>query len=206
MPSGDNCSLTVGATKGLCVGQSTARRRWRRAPVAYTALCCFPISSNTLSFCKRHSRESGSRRGFYDISSRTSYFYDSEPKNIARPNCTKITHQLFQELQRVSERLPLHRNFWALEGVAMYMESLRRHDHLVHALGGFAARRLQFARYRRLHEDFYVTAARNWCAIGRDAFQRDPRIRRLYSQSAGLTHWMIDDRRWAASSRLCRRI
>lgn len=72
----------------------------------------------------------------------------------------------------------------------MYMESLRRQGHCV-SLGGFAARRLQFARYRRLQEDYYVPL-QELIAYGRDRLQRDPDIRKLYSQSAGLCHLMID--------------
>ena len=140
-------------------------------------------------FLKHVQPRIGITRGYYDAVSRTSYFYGSEGSNEST-QLHEATHQLFQELQKASKRLPLNTNFWALEGVAMYMESFQRSGPTV-TLGGFGSRRLQFARYRRLQEDFYVPLS-DLVAIGRDAFQRDERIRKLYSQSAGLAHFLID--------------
>ena len=131
----------------------------------------------------------GITRGFYDIASRTSYFFDSQPPNVDT-QLHEVTHQLFQELMRASERLRHEQNFWALEATAMYMESLRDRGHFV-SLGGLAAQRLQFARYRRLQEDFHVPI-QELVTYGRQQFQTDPRIRKLYSQSAGLAHLLMD--------------
>jgi hypothetical protein len=70
------------------------------------------------------------------------------------------------------------------------MESLQRRGSVA-VVGGFYANRLQFARYRRLQEDFYVPL-RELVAMGRDRLQTDERIRRIYSQSAGLAHFLMD--------------
>lgn len=126
--------------------------------------------------------------GFYDVDSRTSYFF-AGPDSSQATQLHEVTHQLFQEVQSVPARLRLNQNFWAVEGVALYMESLLV-DEGVATIGGFYADRLQFARYRRLVEGFYVPLS-ELVALGRDRLQSDERIRRIYSQSAGLTHFFM---------------
>jgi hypothetical protein len=50
---------------------------------------------------------------------------------------------------------------------------------------------MQFARYRRLQDQFYVPL-QELASWSREELQRDERIRRIYSQSAGLTHFLMD--------------
>jgi len=71
----------------------------------------------------------------------------------------------------------------------MYMESLRREDGY-DVLGGFDDQRLCAARYRLLHDRFYVPLF-ELVDFGREKLQKDPRIKTLYSQAAGLTHFLI---------------
>ena len=146
-------------------------------------------------YLQRSQPRIGITKGFYDIAGRTCYFFDQEgDAENASTQIHEATHQLFQEVQRSTERVGIHHNFWAVEGVAMYMESLFREPlHPVVRVGGAGARRLQYARYRRLHEDFYVDL-QELASLGRTDLQRDPRIRRLYSQSAGLVHFFMDSR------------
>lgn len=127
--------------------------------------------------------------GFYDFDSRTSYFF-AGPDSAPSTQLHEVTHQLFQEVSNTANRLTMNKNFWAIEGVAMYMESLFTRGPVA-IVGGFHAHRLQFARYRRLQEEFYVPLE-ELVSIGRDALQRDERIRRIYSQSAGLSHFLMD--------------
>ena len=65
--------------------------------------------------------------GYYSASTATSYFFDGDE---ARRSSWfhEVTHQLFQETRGVVSGIGESANFWALEGVAMYMESLVRHD------------------------------------------------------------------------------
>ena len=74
------------------------------------------------------------------------------------------------------------------------MESLRdRGGYLT--TGGVDADRLQYARYRRLNEDYYVPLE-TLVAYGREQLQKDADLPKLYSQCAGLAHFFLDtDRR-----------
>ena len=128
--------------------------------------------------------------GFYDVQSRTSYFF-AGPESSPSTHVHEVTHQLFQEVASgVARRLTMQKNFWAVEGVAMYMESLDSRGPVA-TVGGVHAHRLQFARYRRLQEQFHVPLP-ELVTLGRDELQSDKRIRRIYSESAGLTHFLMD--------------
>ena len=71
----------------------------------------------------------------------------------------------------------------------MYMESLRREDGF-YVLGGFDDERLHAAQYRLLHDHFYVPLG-EFTGYGMEKIQQDPRIATLYSQAAGLAHFLI---------------
>ena len=127
--------------------------------------------------------------GLYVDSQKTAYFYAADPA----PRSTwlhEATHQLFQELGKHRSGAGERQNFWILEGAAMYMESLTEHDGYW-TVGGWEAERLQPARYRALAGDFLVPLEK-LVALGREQLQSDPDIRRLYTQAAGLTHFLMD--------------
>lgn len=127
--------------------------------------------------------------GYYLARNRTAYFYAGD-ESTRSTWFHEASHQLFQESVDAVTDPGAERDFWIVEGAALYMESLRPHgDHC--RLGGWDANRLQFARYRALYERFQVPLA-EFLAYGRQRLQQDDEIRRLYSQAAGLTHFFMD--------------
>jgi hypothetical protein len=108
----------------------------------------------------------------------------------------EATHQLFHESKLVAPTVGYKSNFWIVEGIAMYMESLRREEGY-DVLGGFDDERVYAARYRLLHDHFYVPLG-EFVDFSMEKLQKDPRIATLYSQAAGLTHFLIyhDDARY----------
>lgn len=101
----------------------------------------------------------------------------------------EATHQLFYETRPVSPEAGRTANFWIIEGVAMLMETLREEKEAL-VLGGFEDDRIVAARYRLLEENFYVPLS-EFCTYGMEKLQSDPRIATLYSQAAGLTHFLV---------------
>jgi hypothetical protein len=101
----------------------------------------------------------------------------------------EATHQLFHESRPVVLDVGRRANFWIVEGIAMYMESLRQEDGF-YVLGGFDDERLHAAQYRLLHDKFYVPME-TFTAYGMEKIQKDPRIATLYSQAAGLTNFLV---------------
>jgi len=130
--------------------------------------------------------------GLYLETQKTAYFYlDQEPRDDLVFH--EVTHQLFSETGRVAPGVGLQANAWIIEGVAMYMESLRRRDGYYLA-GGVDASRLQYARYRTRNEGFSIPLEQ-LAALGRRELQTHEDIRRLYSVSAGLAAFLMDDGR-----------
>jgi len=130
----------------------------------------------------------GISTGVYVDSTRRAYFFAGEDSD-ERTLYHEATHQLFHESRPVHPDVARQANFWIIEGIAMYMESLHEEDGY-HVLGGLDDLRLQAARYRLLHDDFYVPLA-EFVTYDLDDFQNDKRIATLYSQAAGLTHFLI---------------
>lgn len=126
--------------------------------------------------------------GVYVESTRKAYFFAGNDYD-RRTMFHEATHQLFHESRPVARGVGRRGNFWILEGVAMYMESLRQEDGF-HVLGGVDDLRMQAARYRLLQDKFYVPLA-EFSSYGLQQIQADPRIATLYSQAAGLTHFLI---------------
>jgi len=111
-----------------------------------------------------------------------------------------MTHQLFKE-SGGAKGANLEKQFiWLDEGIATYFESLKDFGGYV-TLGGFDASRLQYARIRRLYENFHVPI-RGLSAIGRSDLQKRTDVDRLYSEAAGLTHMLMNDQNGAYEERL----
>lgn len=126
--------------------------------------------------------------GIYFSSTKTAYFFAGEDQDAATLN-HEATHQLFNETHATTADPGREANFWIVEGVALYMESLEEHPGYV-TLGGPENIRVQAARHRLLVDDFYVPFA-ELTGYGRERLQRDERIAMLYSQSTGLAHFLM---------------
>ena len=127
--------------------------------------------------------------GIYLDGKRTSYFCaDSSSPQTAYH---EVTHQLFGEGgPTITPRLAVQPNFWLVEGVALYLESLRAFDGYC-TVGGFDTARLQYARNLALNEQFHVPLA-ELATWNRQQVQEHELIRRLYSEAAGLAHFLMN--------------
>ncbi|MGW8256429.1 MAG: DUF1570 domain-containing protein [Thermoguttaceae bacterium] len=126
--------------------------------------------------------------GLYLDSMRTAYFFagnGSDDRTIYH----EATHQLFHESRDVSPDVGRKGNFWIVEGIAMYMESLKTEKGFL-VLGGFDDDRVAAARYRLLHDHFYIPLVQ-LTKYDMERLQKDPKIKTIYSQAAGLTYFLI---------------
>ncbi len=104
----------------------------------------------------------------------------------------EATHQLFHESRKVSRMVGHGGNFWVIEGVAMYFESLKQEGGS-HVLGGFDAERNQMARIRLLEPQyhFYEPLAK-FCELNITDIQKNAdRIAKRYTQAAGLFFFLM---------------
>jgi hypothetical protein len=128
--------------------------------------------------------------GIYFDDARKAYFFAGD-EQAQGTVYHEATHQLFQETRRAAPHVGREANFWVVEGIACYMESLAEQDGYF-TLGGENAGRMPAARHRLLNDGFYVPLD-ELVQLGMHDLQRDQRIAMLYSQSAGLCDFLMHD-------------
>ena len=176
--------LTEANLRRVLDGARLPRRRRKHKVVV------FADRAEYLQHLKRVEPQVALSTGMYRDVEATSYFYMDDPVHLATWH-HELTHQLFQEVLQAEPGVGSHGGFWAVEAIALYMESARRCSTGFYQLGGIDARRLQYARYRALNEQCYLPLA-ELAALSKDSLQAHPEIRKLYSQSAGLAHFLMD--------------
>jgi hypothetical protein len=127
--------------------------------------------------------------GYYRKANQTAYFYAGD-ETLLSVWYHEATHQLFQERGMPIADVGEKWNFWAVEAVALYFESLTKNGGAF-TLGGFDADRIQFARSRILGGEPQMPLEQ-LVRLGREDLQRHSEIRRLYSQCAALAHFFMD--------------
>jgi hypothetical protein len=106
----------------------------------------------------------------------------------------EAVHQLFQESKPAARRIGDISNFWVIEGVATYFETLTEHNDqkagLYYTIGEMSTGRLPAAR-ERLHDNYYVPLA-DLTKLGKDELQQRDDAVKLYSQSSGLAAFLLN--------------
>jgi hypothetical protein len=126
--------------------------------------------------------------GIYLGDKRTAYFFAGEEEDIAT-QYHEATHQLFGESRPTAQGVGRDGNFWFIEGIACYMESLAERDGRW-STGGLDAYRVQAARQRLVDDKFYLPLA-ELTAMGMQDIQQHRQIRSIYSQSTGLAQFLM---------------
>lgn len=146
---------------------------------------------NRAEFIRALEREQPSIRistGYYSPVSRKSfYFAGSEEDDSSLYH--EATHQLFSESRPTARDAGRDTNFWIVEGVACWMESFQPVGGLG-LVGGADAVRLGNARVRLTRDHFFVPLGQ-LTAMKMAELQRDPKIAMLYSESSGLTYFLM---------------
>lgn len=130
--------------------------------------------------------------GYYNPDSQTSFFYPNE--QLTATLYHEVTHQLLAEASvlKGNNRAGSENDFWIVEAVALYVESLTNHNYHWR-VGGWLAPRMQAARYRALH-DGYWSDWDSFTAGSMDVWKSDPDISKRYTHAAGLAHFFLDKR------------
>jgi hypothetical protein len=131
--------------------------------------------------------------GIYFDADSEAHFFAGEEQD-AGTLYHEAVHQLFQESRPAARQIGRDGNFWIIEGVATYFETLTEHADpvvgLYFTVGQSDAGRLPAAR-NRLQEGFYVPLE-ELVRMGKTDVQQHPDIAKLYSQSAGLAAFLMD--------------
>ncbi|MEP3830944.1 hypothetical protein [Rhodopirellula bahusiensis] len=135
--------------------------------------------------------------GFYSDTLRLSFFFPQQDLSSLHH---EVCHQLFTEASaNASRRRPTRgqtfatattNDFWLIEGIAGYFESLRYEQSLAY-VGGWESPRLQLARYQALIGGVPVASLQELQGT-RDSVQSKPDLARWYSQASLRTHFLMD--------------
>lgn len=128
--------------------------------------------------------------GIYFNSNHQAYFFagaGQDPGTLHH----EATHQLFQETRLTSRDVGKAGNFWIVEGIACYMESLTQQENGRSTVGSAKGGRLPAARQALVRDQFYVPLEK-LVTYNVDTLQGEPNIAKLYSQAAGLATFLMN--------------
>lgn len=134
----------------------------------------------------------GLTHGIYLFGDRISHFYHRpDAEGDLGTLYHEATHQLFYEAGIVSKNREVgeKNHFWAIEGIACYMESFEKKNDVFRS-GNPKHIRFNAARYRLLQDNYYIPLE-TFASMGRNAFQTSPNISPNYSQASGLSHFFM---------------
>ena len=178
---------------------SASVKRWIEKKVSFKEpkkrydVVFFKNHDEYISSLEKKVKGIGVSTGYYSQDLQVSFFSaGDDPQNIDTWK-HELSHQLFRETVR-ARPMPFKEHFlWLDEGIAMYFESITDSNDYV-TLGGFDARRLQYARIRKLREGFFVPTAK-LSSMSQGDFQSNGDISSLYSESAGIAHMLMNSDR-----------
>ncbi len=134
--------------------------------------------------------------GIYFDHEREAHFFYSPDDTTDATLYHESVHQLFQESDRARRDPGVNDNFWAIEGVACWFESLLpqpSHSYgMCYTIGTPTSGRLPAARHRLLVDGYRVPLA-DLVALGKPQLQRRTDLGPLYSQMAGQAAFLMFD-------------
>jgi hypothetical protein len=123
--------------------------------------------------------------GYYSSSRKTAYFYAPESKVLLHEG----THQIFLEYFFRENKPAFYNNFWVVEGIALFMETLKIEEEC-YRIGNLLDDRLYAAKVYQFERN-YNLPIRKLTAMSADEIQASAEIRSIYCQSAALVHWLM---------------
>ncbi len=190
--------------KGLFAGERIARVQVRQFKVFYyrnrndyvnNLSRRQPMIADTLGIYF----DTNSEAHFFAVDATTDKATSSRPPGAATDaNLATLyheaVHQLFQESKPAARRIGEAANYWVIEGVATYFESLTEHNDaksgLYYTIGEASAGRLRAAK-ERLQDNYYVPLA-DLTRLGKYEMQHRDDVAKLYSQSSGLAAFLLN--------------
>jgi hypothetical protein len=162
----------------------------RKLPPKRYAVVYFRSKDDYVAALKPREPQIEMTSGYFRNADDTAYFFADGSENTDAFLFHEVVHQLFAVTKPGAARIATKGNFWIVEGIACYFESLVLPGDYAE-LGDLANARMAAARHRRLVDDFYVPLA-EFTSYTMTQMQKDERLPRLYSQASGLTWFLIE--------------
>ena len=126
--------------------------------------------------------------GYYLFSEKTSFFYADKSSNDSTW-IHELTHQFMHETIPVSSKSRIQSSIWAVEGIAIYMESYVDFG-TYSTLGGEDAERLHFCRHNFFRRGFFVPID-DLNEMSQQEFVQNENVTGLYSLSGAYCHFVL---------------
>lgn len=143
---------------------------------------------------RRRQPRIGETLGIYFDTFREAHFFAGDEQD-AGTLYHEAVHQLFQESRPAAKFVGNAANFWIIEGVAAYFETLAEHNDpqagLYYTVGEGSAGRLPMARQRLLVDGFHIPLT-ELNKLGKGDVQRHPEIAKLYGEATGIAAFLMD--------------
>jgi len=123
--------------------------------------------------------------GYYSPSRKTAYFFSTEAKILFHEG----THQILAEHFLLEKPPAFRNNFWIVEGIALFMQTLKVED-TCYTIGDILADRLYSAKEYRFKQN-HTLSIRSLTAMSSTEIQSRADLQKIYSQSATFTHWLM---------------
>ena len=130
---------------------------------------------------------------YFDTQHRAHFF--AGPDQDAGTLYHETVHELFQQSRSGAKRAAKKANFWIVEGIATYFETMSEHRDatagLYYTIGQSSTGRLPKARERLLQDHEYIPLEQltKW---GRLDMQAQPDLAKVYSEASGLSAFFMD--------------
>lgn len=128
-------------------------------------------------------------KGIFFARSGIAYFFHDPDAADDSTLYHEATHQLLSRSRPQATEIGMRANFWAIEGIACYMESFKNQEGRL-VVGDPLHGRIQSARYHYLQDRYYVPL-REFSRMGMMPFQTAREIKKNYSQGAALVHFFL---------------
>lgn len=130
--------------------------------------------------------------GYYLFPERTSFFYVGDD-TLQSTWIHELTHQFMHETIPGGSRGEISGSIWAVEGIALYMESLQQFP-VFATVGGEDAARLNFCRHNYYRRGFMVGIGK-LNSMGQREFVQHSDVRMLYSLAGAYSHFLMSNRK-----------
>ena len=182
------CFLSKQEVRDLFAGKRQARGQSKPFKVVY-----YRTRDEYVAALRGRQPRIADTQGIYFDNLGTSYFFADEDGDAATRNATlyhEAVHQMFYESLDGGKNVGQLSNFWIVEGIAVYFESLQRQSDSRFLLGSPTAGRMPAAIHRRLVDNYYIPLA-ELVALGKQNLQRRDDLAPFYSQAAGLATFLM---------------
>jgi hypothetical protein len=142
---------------------------------------------------RRHQPRIADTLGVYFDTLHEAHFFAGD-EHSASTLFHEAVHQLFQESKPTTKHIATTANFWVVEGVATYFETLTEHIDpqagLFYTVGELSAGRLPGAR-QRMRDGYYIPIG-ELARLDKGELQHSPQIIPIYGESSALAAFLID--------------